>query len=98
MRPIATTGVCDRCNAPVAPELALIHYCWSEKRAKAAIIRAIRYWTEDPDRCDMEFREDEVADTVLERLRGDRLIPQLWRESPSPRPYTPPGGLPDIDD
>jgi hypothetical protein len=40
---------------------------------RAAIVRAIKYFTEDPDRCDMEGREEDVADTVLRALRGEPL-------------------------
>lgn len=38
-----------------------------------AVLRAIHYWTGSPDRCDMEGREDEVADTVLAALQGKDL-------------------------
>lgn len=31
----------------------------------AALVAAIKYWTEDPDRCDMEGREDEVAQSLM---------------------------------
>lgn len=41
--------------------------------ARAAVVRAIEYWTGDPDRCDMEGREEQVADTVLAALRGEDL-------------------------
>ena len=46
----------------------------TEDKARAAIVEAIKYWTEDPDRCDMEGREHEVAETVLERLDAARIF------------------------
>lgn len=46
----------------------------TEDKARVAIIEAIKYWTGDPDRCDMEFREHEVAETVLERLDAAGIL------------------------
>lgn len=79
MRAPNTRRPCDRCGDP--EPIPLGHYCWDEKRARAAVLRAIHYFTSSPDRCDMEGSEDDVADEVLSRLRGDDLIPGRFTES-----------------
>lgn len=50
---------------------------WDEVRAFAAVLRAVHYFSDDPDRCDIEGREREVAIEVLHRLAGDGHVPPL---------------------
>ncbi|HEY9354668.1 MAG TPA: hypothetical protein VIP28_15505 [Nocardioides sp.] len=67
MRSTTSNPTCDRCSHP-AP---IGHYCWDEKRARAAIIRGIANSTGDPA---------EVADEIMRRLKGDHLIPGRWAD------------------
>lgn len=71
--PNALPGANDTRDAfrAIRDELARARAAASPDRE--AILRAIHYWTGNPDRCDMEGREEQVADTILAALRGEDL-------------------------